>query len=211
MEPLAESGTLPLPALYSTCDGRLALVRAVRASDLALLEAFINGLSPASRRQRFHGGVRSLPAHLLQRMTRPDPRRELALLAITLEGGQARCIGEARYADGDGPAGEREFALVVADAWQRVGLGAALLDSLSAHADLTGVACLVGDVMRDNTAMIALARRNGHVVRTHPTDPRLLRVSRCRPAVPFDDTRWRAAHASAARGQVPAVALGLPQ
>jgi acetyltransferase len=175
-----------VPQLRATRDGRLALLRAVRESDVALLDAFFNGLSQGSRRRRFHGGVRSLTPALLQHMTHPDPRQELALLAITLEAAQAVCIGEARYAVGDGPAAEREFALVVADHWQGAGLGSAMLHSLTGHAQAHGVERLVGDVLADNAAMIRMAQRNGYTVHTHPSDARLLRLTRAVVQTPID-------------------------
>jgi len=178
MQPELTFARLPMPELLSGRGGRPVLLRAVRATDLALLEAFINGLSPASRRRRFHGAVKALPQGMLQRMVQPDPRHELALVAMAAVSGQQACIGEARYALSDGPPSEREFALVVADAWQGAGLGTAMLHGLARHARARGVERLVGDVMRDNAAMIEWARRNGCSVRTHPTDARLLRVTR---------------------------------
>lgn len=116
-----------------------------------------------------------------------------ALLAIALVAGQLVCIGEAGYAVGDGPPGEREFALEEDNAWQGVGLGTAMLRSLARRARAHGVERLVGDVLRDNAAMLEPARRNGHAVRTHPSDPRLLRVTRALRAAPFDNAPQRVA------------------
>jgi acetyltransferase len=174
---MLEFNTRPMPELQSARDGRVALLRAVRESDVALLEAFFNGLTPASRRRRFHGGVNGLTPALLQHMTRPDPRHELALVLVTFEDKRVACIGEARYAVGDGPADEREFSLAVADAWQGVGLGSGLMRSLVRHARTRGVARLVGDVMRDNLPMIELALHSGFTVQSHPADARLLRAT----------------------------------
>jgi len=166
------------PVLWSSADCRLALLRPVHEHDAPLVEAFVNGLSPQSRLRRFHTGVKSLPPSWLQWMLHPDPLRDVALLAIAVDGRQPVCVGEARFALGDGPPGEREFALVVADDWQGVGLGSELLRQLGHRAALQGVERLVGDVMRDNLPMIELARRHGYAVRTHRGDPRLLQVAR---------------------------------
>ncbi len=211
MEPVVTFATLPMPELLSSRDGRLVLLRTVRVTDLSLLAAFIAGLSPASRHRRFHGGVNSLPLGVLRRMTQPDPQHELGLLAIAIVDGQQVCIGEARYAVGDGPPGVREFALVVDDAWQGVGLGTAMLRSLARHAHLHGVEHLVGDVMRDNEAMIEMAQRNGYAARTHPTDPRLLRVTRDLRGARFDKARRRVAPAIQLPGAMALTPMGAPR
>lgn len=166
------------PRLWTTRDCRMVLLRPIGGDDAALFESFINGLSPRSRMLRFHTGLTSLPPSWLQWMTRPDPRHEHVLLAIAEEQGKPTCIGEARYALGDGPPGEREFALVIADGWQGAGLGRALLTQLTEHAEQHGVTQLVGDVMRDNLPMLELARRCGYGARTHRGDARLLQVAR---------------------------------
>jgi acetyltransferase len=155
-------------------------VRRVQPQDAALLDALFQGLSPASRRLRFHGGVQQLPAAWLHRMVQPDAASELALLATIERDGREVCVGEARYARSD-DAGDRtrEFALVVADGWQGLGIGKVLLRSLGRHAARHGVRRLVGDVLHDNAPMIDLARRLGYTLRSHPSDARLLRAVRC--------------------------------
>jgi GNAT superfamily N-acetyltransferase len=194
MGAMLEFNSRPMPELQSARDGRVAMLRAVRESDSALLEAFVKRLSPASRRRRFHGGVNGLTPAMLQHMTRPDPRRELALVLVALEDWRVACIGEARYAVGDGPAHEREFSLVVADDWQGVGLGAGLMRSLIRHAPTQGVTRLVGDVLRDNLPMVELGLRFGFIVQSHPADPRLLRLMRTIGTPAIDDALPLAAH-----------------
>jgi len=178
MKPGPTSGKRRLPELLAISDGRLVLLRAVRASDAGALRAFIDGLSATTRYRRFHGWFKGLPDDVLQRMTHPDPRRELALLALAISAGQQICVGEARCAAGDGAANVREIAVAVDDAWQGVGLGTAMLRSLAEGARAGGVEQLVGDVMWENVAMIGLAKRMGCTVRIHPADTRLLQVTR---------------------------------
>lgn len=157
-----------------------AQIRAVRAEDAATLDRFFSQLSPLSRLRRFHGGVARLPAASLERLAHPDPQRELALLAFARTDTGEVCVGEARYALGEGEArGEREVALVVADAWQRGGLGTRLLNRLLRQAGERGVDCLRGDVQYDNLPMIGLARRLGFGVAGHPGDAGLVRIRRC--------------------------------
>lgn len=149
-------------------------VRRQRPADVAALDRFVRGLSPASRFLRFHVGVRELSAPALQRMTHLDARCELALVATDADSGEL--LGEARYAPDDDDPCAREFAVVVADGAQRRGIGTRLLRGLLRHARQAGIARLYGDLIRDNAPMLALARKLGFAVRRHPRDARLQRV-----------------------------------
>jgi GNAT superfamily N-acetyltransferase len=111
-------------------------------------------------------------------MTHPDACCELALVALACHEDREICVAEARYVRSDDIVEGREFALAVADAWQGRGIGKTLLLSLGSHAARHGVERLVGDVLRDNLAMIELARGLGYAVRSHPADARLVRVER---------------------------------
>ena len=170
---------MPVPAAPLRDRRRAAVrIRRVDPRDVSLLDAFIRGLSPASRQWRFHVGIRELAPPWLERMAHPDPADELALVALTTDGGRDVCVAEARYVLSEEIAVGREFALAVADGWQGRGIGKTLLLSLGAHAMRQGVPRLVGDVLRDNLAMLALARTLGYTVQRHPADPRLVRVER---------------------------------
>ncbi len=153
-------------------------IRPIRPQDAAAVDAFVRSLSPQSRQRRFHVGIRGLPPALLDRFTRPLPGLEFAVVAMATFDGMELCVGEARYAlDGEGGS-EREFALVVADGWQRRGLGRRLLCSLMRQAIAGGVSLLVGDVLRDNGPMLTLVDSMGFARRRHPADPGLIRVQR---------------------------------
>ncbi|MCG3189059.1 MAG: hypothetical protein LKCHEGNO_01302 [Burkholderiaceae bacterium] len=166
-----------LPAVWTGTNGRAAVLRALEPGDDGLLGDFVRKLSPASRYQRFHVGVRELPAPWLDLLTRVDPAREFALIALASDGERAACVAEARYALDPDHDDAREFALAVADGWHGQGLGVELLQRLLAHAHARGVERLFGEVLRTNTAMLRLANRSGFRVATHPADARLLRVT----------------------------------
>ncbi len=69
-------------------------------------------------------------------------------------------IGEASYAfDRDKRSGE--FAISVADRWQRQGLGSALLCALQYRAISLGYAGLFGETLKSNVAMKDMARKAG--------------------------------------------------
>ena len=164
-------------AMLSLVDSGQVLIRRVRPDDGDLLGAFFHNLSPQSRRRRFHSGLREVPQSWLDQFTHPDEDGELALLAIAGHARTEACVGEARYALVDDALLQREFALVIADAWQGLGIGSRLLCELTRHAEDRGVETLYGDVLRDNPPMLGLAQRLGYRLLRHPTDATLLRVA----------------------------------
>jgi acetyltransferase len=131
-----------------------------------------------SRYRRFHGGVSELSPELLKRLTTIDRRHEIALIATTSSFGREVGVGEARYANEDADPDSREFAIVVADAWQGRGLGSKLLQRLISHAQSRNVRRLYGNVLAENASMLGLAREQGFALRHHPRDSHLVRVQR---------------------------------
>ncbi|HKW84650.1 MAG TPA: GNAT family N-acetyltransferase [Burkholderiaceae bacterium] len=155
-------------------DGRRVILCPVDANDANAEQAFVGALSPSSRYRRFHFGLRSLPEPLLREMTQIDQRQHVALVARP-ETADSTIVADARYvrtADTD----EAEFAVMVADAWQGIGLGRELLQRLARHAHASGVRALYGDVLWGNEPMIALLRALGGGLERHPTDATLVRA-----------------------------------
>jgi RimJ/RimL family protein N-acetyltransferase len=74
--------------------------------------------------------------------------------------GRDAIIGEASYAF-DRKQRHGEFAISVADSWQRQGLGRALLSALQLRAVSLGHFALFGETLKTNEAMQGLARRSG--------------------------------------------------
>lgn len=156
-------------------DGRPAWVREVRPDDETAVGRFVHDLSPASRYFRFMMGMRDLTDDALHRFTQPRSGRE-AVLVATPGASLGRIVGLAQFVIDD-DAESCEFALVVADAWQRQGLGTRLLAELSAHAARHGVTRIHADVLADNHAMRRLAEKSGCALRTHPAAPYLLQLT----------------------------------
>jgi len=153
------------------------ILRAVRADDDELFAAFVRRLSPASRYNRFHVGLRELPQSWLGALVRPATDA-WTMVAIAIDGGHPSCIAEARHVpDPDAP-GRSEFAIAVADGWQRQGLGDELMRRLVAQATSQGVVHLFGDVLRGNGGMLRLAARHGFQASAGAGDARLARVAR---------------------------------
>jgi acetyltransferase len=181
MDARVNGTTLQIGAEHLPRDTASVFLRPVRPGDGALLDGLVRALSGASRYRRFHAVVNELSEPWRARLTRVAPD-EAALLAIVRAGEREIAIGEARYAPSDDAAADaREFALVVADDWQGLGIGARLMRGLLRCADRAGVSVLYGDVFADNAAMLAFAHRLGFSQRRHPTDARLVRVVKTLP------------------------------
>jgi acetyltransferase len=155
--------------------GEHVTVRAIRPQDAGRLQAYVRGLSGETRHRRFLGAVSELAPAQLDRLTDMDRPGELVLLAFADTGGETQMVAEAILVSA--PEGRRsEFALSVADAWQRRGLGTQLLRILECRARLLGARYLFGDVLRTNTAMKGLARKAHFGIRSPFTDARLIEI-----------------------------------
>jgi GNAT superfamily N-acetyltransferase len=160
---------------------RLAL-RPARLSDGDALQGYIRGLSPQSRYNRFLGAASELSASELARTLAANGRDTLALLLTSTAEDYETVVGEARVALS---CAERagEFSLSIADDWRRLGVGSALLAEIERKAAADGIEWLVGDTLRTNEGMIAMARSRGFRVGTG-LEPRLVRIQKRLDAAP---------------------------
>jgi acetyltransferase len=148
----------------ATCRTALEpLLRPVRADDRPAMQRFLQGLSVASRRLRFHGSVKPESESVLRLLTQADGRHHIAWVAVLpcddgeIIVGEARC---ARQPEGE-DSGEAEFAIAVADAWQGRGLAQRLLNAVLREARAAGFDTVVGEVLADNGRMAAFMQREG--------------------------------------------------
>src|ERR1700694_1689169 len=155
--------------------GQPVTVRPVCPQDSDALQAYVRALSPDARYKRFFGPLRELPPAELDRVIHLHHRNRLALIAEARLDGASIVIGEARYA----LAPDRlncELAVSVADGWRGKGLGTLLLGDVERRARSLGARHLVGDVLRTNAAMRALARKAGFAMADVPGDAKLVRI-----------------------------------
>ena len=155
-------------------DGRSVLLRPAHHGDAALLQSFFAELSPRSRLLRFHGTVNGLSDADARTLSTQVASRHVALVALAdRPDGLPELCAEARYAvdeklDGD----EVEFGIAVADEWQQLGLGRALLTRLAIHARANGFSRLRGSVMNGNWPMLALLQALGSELRGNGAEVR---------------------------------------
>jgi acetyltransferase len=101
---------------------------------------------------------------MLTRFTQIDYDRDIVVVAIKQTPGGERILGVARLMS-DPDVTSAEFAITVSDAWQKKGVGAALLEHSIHIARERGVQFVWGTVLRENKGMLALARSHGFIVR----------------------------------------------
>jgi RimJ/RimL family protein N-acetyltransferase len=155
-------------------DGRSVLLRPAHHRDAALLQSFFAELSPRSRLLRFHGAVNGLSDAAARTLSTQVASRHVALVALA-DGpdGLPELCAEARYAvDEDLDGDEAEFGIAVADEWQQLGLGHALLTRLAIHARANGFSRLRGSVMAGNEPMLALLQALGAELRGNAAEVR---------------------------------------
>lgn len=151
---------------------RVVLARPIRPEDAPAHEAFVARLSPEDLRFRFLGVVREIPRSELARLTQIDYDREMAFIAVAPDAdGREETLAVVRtVANPDHTVAD--FAVMVRPDARGIGLGRALMEKLIRYCRDRGIGEIVGQVLRENAAMLKLAQELGFEVRDLP-DPQL--------------------------------------
>jgi acetyltransferase len=158
-------------------EGRALLVRPIRPEDTDRHLAFLHKLTPEDMRLRFFYTRRYIPPSELARLTQIDYEREMAFIAIPVDGDDAgETLGVVR-AVADPENAQAEFAIVVRSDLKGHGLGRLLFEKIIRYCRSRGTRELVGDVLRENKGMLALARSEGFTVTTSSEEPGGVRVT----------------------------------
>ena len=134
-----------------------------RGEDLPIRQLF-GRLSPETRYLRFFSPMPLLPEPVVQLLSCVDYCRQLALLGEfdAPDGGQAVALGSFAALE----PGTAEIALVVADQWQRQGIGTALASRVLLAAEARGFHRFVGHVLHGNAVIPRLLDRAAFIVST---------------------------------------------
>ena len=150
-------------------DGRRVRLREIRPDDRDEVRQAFGRLSGESRYMRFMSYMKELSPRVLERTVNPQSERELGLVAeVDVPDGIDIVAGARYYIEADGET--CEFAVTVADGWQRMGLASRLMRELIEAARARGLRHMEGFVLAGNTAMLDLARRLGFSLRADPSD-----------------------------------------
>lgn len=170
---------LPYPAHWiqsiTLHDGAAVTLRPIRPEDAGIEVEFVRNLSDESRYNRFMGPLRELQPSMLTHFTQVDYDDHMAFIATTDDHGAEMQIGVARYVVIPGTT-QCEFAIVVADAWQRRGVGRRLMQRLIEAARARGLTSMYGDVLPANNKLLTLTESLGFKSSFDPSDMSTIHV-----------------------------------
>jgi acetyltransferase len=156
-------------------DGTAVTIRPIRPEDADIEQEFVRNLSGESRYFRFMDSVRELSPRMLTHFTHVDYDLHMALIVVSERNGREIELGVARYIAAEDRQ-DCEFAIVIADDWQRQGLGTQLMLALMASARAAGIRVMHGEVLAGNQRMLQFTVKLGFRARFADHDPRLMRV-----------------------------------
>lgn len=143
-------------------DGTTASLRPADAEDRAVMQSFINRLSPASRRHRFFSETAPPADTIASLCDSSNPSKQLTIVVTRTLAGRPRIIAAGSY--WARTVDEAEVAMAVDDDFHGKGLGTILLERLAMLAIHRGFTRLWAVTHTDNVAMREVFRESGYPV-----------------------------------------------
>ncbi|WP_306716157.1 GNAT family N-acetyltransferase [Burkholderia dolosa] len=146
--------------------GETVTIRPIRPEDEQAHNELLGAMTPDDLRMRFFGAVRSFDHSQIARMTQIDYDREMAfIVSVTDASGRSHTLAVARaVTDPDNETAE--FAIAVRPDQKGKGLGRLTMTRIIEYVRSRGTAWMIGEALRENTAMISLAKSCGFAVTT---------------------------------------------
>ncbi|MBO0752609.1 MAG: bifunctional acetate--CoA ligase family protein/GNAT family N-acetyltransferase [Bradyrhizobiaceae bacterium] len=155
-------------------DGAPLLLRPIRPEDEELMRQFFSRVSPEDLRLRFFAPVRDFGHAFIARLTQLDYARAMAFLAIDESSGDmlggVRIHADANYQTA-------EYAILVRSDLQGRGIGSLLMHMILEYARAEGLRRIEGQVLRENTTMLAMCAELGFHAAPDRDDPTIVSVS----------------------------------
>ena len=151
-----------------TLHNRPFIIRPIRPEDAAAHADLFTRIPAEDIRRRFFSAMRSLTPEQIIRMTEIDYTRELALIATdppTPNAPHPPTHAVARLVGSDTDGAQAEFAILVEPAAKHLGLGEALMHRLIDWARAEGVQTIIGEILAENTPMLAFVQHLGFSLR----------------------------------------------
>ena len=168
----ASTAIRPYPAEWerrtALRDGTQILVRPVRPEDEPLYGPFFAAVTPQDLRLRFFAPVKEFGHAFIARFTQIDYARAMAFIAVDEASGEmlgvVRLHADANYERG-------EYAVLVRSDLKGRGLGYLLMQMIIEYARAEDIEVIEGQVLSENTAMLAMCRELGFEIASDPHDP----------------------------------------
>ncbi|WP_374089335.1 GNAT family N-acetyltransferase [Methylomicrobium lacus] len=160
---------------YQLANGMGITIRPIRPEDGDLEKDFVHRLSGRSKYFRFMQALQELTPEMIVRFTQIDYDREMAFIAVSEQDTPPKEYGVGRYIVN--PDGQSvEFALVVSDDSQCMGIGTRLMKTLMRTAKFKGIAFIEGEVLAVNKPMLSFVSKLGFSIEKIPGDNEVVRV-----------------------------------
>jgi acetyltransferase len=154
-------------------DGRRVFVRPIRPEDEPLIHEFLRHVTPEDLRLRFFAPMKEFTHQFIARLTQLDYARAMAFVA--LDEITKKLIGVVRiHSDSVYEGGE--YAILLRSDLKGRGLGWAMMQLIIEYAKFEGLKTISGDVLTENTVMLAMCRSLGFEVRSDPVEHAICNV-----------------------------------
>lgn len=148
-------------------DGWRVYVRPIRPEDEPLIHEFLHHVTPEDLRLRFFAAMKEFTHDFIARLTQLDYARAMAFVAFDEASGDlvgvVRVHSDSVYESG-------EYAILLRSDLKGRGLGWALMQMIIEYARSEGLKAISGDVLQENTVMLAMCRSLGFEVKSDPIE-----------------------------------------
>jgi acetyltransferase len=146
-------------------DGWRVFVRPIRPEDEPLIHEFLKHVTMQDLRLRFFAPMKEFTHEFIARLTQLDYARAMAFVAF--EEGTNDVVGVVRiHSDSIYESGE--YAILLRSDLKGRGLGWALMQMMIEYARSEGLKTVSGEVLTENTVMLAVCRNLGFEVKADP-------------------------------------------
>lgn len=143
-----------------TKNNKKVLLRPIIPEDEELEEEMFTNMSETTQKFRFFGTIKEVTHELLTRYTQIDYDREMAIIALTEEENKKKMAGVVRVIN-DPFGHSAEFAIVIADPYQKNGIGNDMMDFIIEISKKRGIKKLYAYYLRENKIIEKMFEKRG--------------------------------------------------
>ena len=148
-------------------DGWRVYARPIRPEDEPLIHEMLKHVTMHDLRLRFFAPMKEFSHEFIARLTQLDYARAMAFVAF--DEATSELVGVVRI-HSDSVYESGEYAILLRSDLKGRGLGWALMQMIIEYAKSEGLKAISGDVLADNTVMLAMCRSLGFDVKSDPQE-----------------------------------------